>query len=247
VETVPGGLGGHAMGNLLLAALTALEGGDFEEGVRRMNRVLAVRGRVMPASATPITLMATTHDGVVVRGQSTIMHTPGIRKVWIEPPGVPASADALAAIRLADIIVLGPGSLFTSVLPVLLIPAIREAVMASPGLRIYACNVATQVGETEGYDAADHVEALVAHTAPGIVDLALVNARFEGEPSTWPPDAVAVRWPPNVDPVPQLVTDAIASPRAPHHHDPEGLATAILRAADRETPARRRGRMADTA
>ncbi len=247
VETEPGGLGGHAMGNLLLAALTALEDGDFEEGVRRMNRVLAVRGQVVPASATPITLMASTGDDVVVRGQSTIMRTPGIRRVWTDPAVVPASADALAAIRAADVVVLGPGSLYTSVLPVLLIPAIRDAVIASSGLRIYVCNVATQVGETEGYDVADHVEALVAHTASEIVDVVLVNGRFDGEPTAWPRDAVAVRWPPALDPVPQLVTAAVASPRLPHHHDPSALAAAILRAADADVPARRRGRMADTA
>jgi uncharacterized cofD-like protein len=247
VETEPGGLGGHAMGNLLLAAMTALEGGDFEEGVRRMNRVLAVRGKVMPASATPITLMARTDDGVVVRGQSTIMRTSGIRKLWIDPSSVPASADAAAAIRDADLLVLGPGSLYTSVLPVLLIPAIRDAVAASPGMRIYVCNVATQLGETEGYDAADHVEALLAHTAPGIVDLVLVNDRFEGEPSEWPTDAVALRWPPAAEPVPRLLTDTIASDGQPHHHDPARLASAILRAYEREAPALRRDRVARTA
>ena len=83
VETEPGGLGGHPVGNLLLAAMTALEGGDFEEGVRRMNRVLAVRGQVVPASATPINLLARTRDGVTLSGQSTIMRTPGIERVWI--------------------------------------------------------------------------------------------------------------------------------------------------------------------
>jgi uncharacterized cofD-like protein len=247
VETEPGGLGGHAMGNLLLAALTALEGGDFEEGVRRMNHVLAVRGQVTPASATPITLMARTAGGVVIRGQSTIMRTPGIERVWIEPSVVSASTDALAAIREADIVVLGPGSLYTSVLPVLLIPAIREAVAASPGIRIYACNVATQRGETEGYDVADHVEALLAHAAPGSLDLVLVNDRYEGEPSAWPADAVALRWPPSVEPVPQLVTDTVASDQMPHHHDPDRLAAAILRACEREAPTLRRGGMARTA
>jgi uncharacterized cofD-like protein len=247
VEPEPGGLGGHAMGNLLLAAMTALEDGDFEEGVRRMNRVLAVRGNVVPASATPITLMARTRDGVVVRGQSTIMRTPGIEVVWIDPPVVPAAQDALAAIRDADIIVLGPGSLYTSVLPVLLIPAIREAVAAARGIRIYACNVATQVGETEGYDVADHVQALLGHTAPAIVDLVLVNDRFEGDATEWPADAVALRWPPAVEPVPQLVTDTVVSASVPHHHDPGRLADAILRATEREAPGLRRGRMARTA
>ncbi len=247
VETEPGGLGGHAMGNLLIAAMTALEGGDFEEGVRRMNRVLAVRGYVCPASATPITLMARTRDGVVVRGQSTIGRTTGIERVWIDPALVSASADAIAAIREADIIVLGPGSLYTSVLPVLLIPQVREAVAVAPGIRIYACNVATQVGETEGYDVADHVEALIAHTSPGILDLVLANDRFRGLADEWPADAVTLRWPPAVDPVPHLATDTVASDVQPHHHDPDRLAAAILRACERQAPALRRDRVARSA
>jgi uncharacterized cofD-like protein len=247
VETEPGGLGGHAVGNLLLAAMTALEGGDFEEGVRRMNRVLAVRGAVLPASATPINLVARTRDGTVVTGQSTIMRTPGIERVWIEPSDVEAAKDAVAAIADAEIVVLGPGSLFTSVLPVLLIPAIQRAVAAAHGIRVYACNVATQLGETEGFDLADHVEALIAHTQPDIVDLVIANDRFDGEDAPWPEDAVEPRWPPAVEPAPHLATDAVASLDEPHHHDPERLATAILRAIEREGPAVRRERVARTA
>jgi uncharacterized cofD-like protein len=259
VETEPGGLGGHAVGNLLLAAMTAIEGGDFEEGVRRMNRVLAVRGQVVPASPTPITLHAATHDGGVVTGQSTIMRTPGIKRVWITPKDVAASEDALAAIEEAEIIVLGPGSLYTSVVPVLLIPAIRDAVSRASAIRVYACNVATQTGETAGYDLADHVEALVAHTVPGLVDIVLANDRFDlagegsgggesgrlGEGSRAP--AVSLRWPPAINPVPHLATDSVASDTDPHHHDPARLAAAILRACEREASALRRERVARTA
>ena len=236
VETSPGSLSGHPVGNLLLAAMTALEGGDFEEGVRRMNRVLAVRGKVVPASATPINLIARTRDGVTISGQSTIMRTSGIDRVWIEPRDVRAAQDAIEAIADAEIVVLGPGSLYTSVLPVLLIPAIRKAVADAPGIRVYACNVATQVGETEGYDLADHVEALLAHTQPDLVDLVLADDRSEG--------GVEPRWPPAVDPVPHLATDDVANPEAPHHHDPERLAAAILRAWEREGSAVRRERTA---
>jgi uncharacterized cofD-like protein len=247
VEMEPGTLGGHAVGNLLLAAMTALEHGDFEEGVRRMNRVLAVRGNVVPASATPINLVGRTRDGVTVSGQSTIMRTAGIERVWIEPSDVAAAEDAIDAIGDAEIVVLGPGSLFTSVLPVLLIPAIRRAVAAAPGTRVYACNVATQVGETEGFDLADHVEALIAHTQPDIVDLVIANDRFNGEDAPWPADAVQPRWPPAVDPRPHLATDGVASLDDPHHHDPERLASAILRAIEREGPAVRRERVGRTA
>lgn len=247
VETEPGGLGGHPVGNLLIAAMTALEGGDFEEGVRRMNRVLAVRGKVVPASATPVNLVARTRDGATVSGQSTIMRTKDIERLWIEPGDVRAADDAVAAIGDAEIVVLGPGSLYTSVLPVLLIPAIRRAVADAPGVRVYACNVATQRGETEAYDLADHVEALLAHTQPDILDLVLANDRFNGEDQPWPDDAVKLRWPPAVDPVPHLATDGVASLDDPHHHDPQRLAAAILRAIEREGPELRRERSARVA
>ena len=161
------GLAGHAVGNLLLAAMTALEDGDFEEGVRRINRILAVRGQVVPVTATPLVLHARTARGDTVDGQSRIMRTSGIERVWLTPTDVRASDDALAAIAEADLIVVGPGSLYTSLLPSLLLPAIRDAILAAAATRLYVCNVATQEGETAGLDLAGHVSALIAHTAPG--------------------------------------------------------------------------------
>ncbi|HXI45043.1 MAG TPA: gluconeogenesis factor YvcK family protein [Candidatus Acidoferrales bacterium] len=245
VETEPGGLGGHAVGNLLIAAMTALEDGDFEEAVRRMNRVLAVRGQVVPASPTPITLHARTRDGVLVTGQHAVQETSGIERVSISPEGVRAAGDALTAIEAAEIIVLGPGSLYTSVLPVLLIPEIRDAVAASSAIRVYACNVATQVGETEGMDLADHVEAILRHTAPGLVDVVLANDRLDRAGGGTPP--VALRWPPAMKPAPHLATDDVVDEGDRHHHDPERLAVAILRACEREAAAVRRERVARSA
>ena len=248
VETEPGGLGGHAIGNLLIAALTAVEGGDFEEGVRRMNRVLAVRGQVLPASPTTITLHARTRNGIVVSGQSNVTRTSGIERVWITPADVAASEDALAAIADAELIVLGPGSLYTSLLPVLLISRIRDAVASASGARIYVCNVATQAGETAGYDLADHVEALLAHTAPGLVDLVLANDRFDARvPEGWQAESVRLRWPPLAEPPPRLVTDDVVDAANAHRHDPARLAAAVLRAAERDAAMRRRLGVARTA
>ena len=241
------GLAGHALGNLLIAAMTAVEGGDFEDGIRLMNRILAVRGQVLPVSPTPLTLHARLADGSVVDGQSRVMRTSGIERVWLTPDDVRASQDALAAIADAELIVLGPGSLFTSLLPSLLIPAIREAVLRAAAPRIFVCNVTTQDGETTGFDLAAHVDALVAHTSPHLVDIVLANSRpatgsgpaiaAEADSS---PKAVNLRWPPSSATLPRLILDDVVDPDNAHHHDPARLATAIIRAYDGEAGIRRR-------
>ncbi len=234
-------LAGHPVGNLLLAAMYELDGGDFAESVRRMNRVLAVRGRVVPVSSTPSVLHATLYDGTEVNGQSAISHTRWIERVWLSPDDIEPSPDALRAIAEADVIVVGPGSLFTSILPGLLMPEVRDAVLASPALRLYVCNVATQRGETEGFDLADHVETLERHTAPGMVDVVLANSRpapaDAAEPGVEP---VRLRWPPRTRPEPRLILEDVLDPENHHHHDPAKLAAAIVRVAESAGPGRRR-------
>ena len=238
----PSGLAGHALGNLLIAAMTAVEDGDFEDGIRLMNRILAVRGQVLPVSSTPLTLHARLDDGSIVDGQSQVMRTSGIDRVWVTPEDVKASDDALTAIAEAELIVLGPGSLYTSLLPSLLIPAIRDAVQRATAPRIFVCNVATQEGETTGFDLAAHVEALAAHTSPDLVDIVLANnhavARAAADPRLPPP--VLLRWPPAGDPVPRLILDDVVDHDNTHHHDPHRLATAIIAALEDEIAARRR-------
>lgn len=248
VHAEPGALGGHAVGNLLIAALVAIEGGDFEEGVRQVNRVLAVRGRVVPVSPTPITLHARLRNGQEVVGQSRISHSGTIERVWITPEDVAPSADALAAIAEAEVIVVGPGSLYTSILPSLLVPGVQQAMASSSALRIYVANVATQAGETAGYDLADHVEALSAHTLPGLFDVVLANNQFEGHvPEGYHAEPVRLRWPPGIGGGLGLVLDDVADPENAHHHDPERLAAAILRVIEREGPALGRRAMGRTA
>ncbi len=230
------GLGGHAVGNLLIAAMAAIEDGDFEEGVRRMNRVLAVRGQVLPVSPIPLTLHAALEDGTTISGQSRIARSSGIQRVWLSPDGVPCSDDAVEAIEEADLVVLGPGSLYTSLLPALLLPQIRAAVESTSALRVYVCNVATQTGETSDYDLAAHVEALVAHTSPAIADVVLVNSGVGARaPDTYRAEPVRLtRWPPGVDPAPRLAIDQVVDPDNAHHHDPARLATALLGLLERE-------------
>jgi uncharacterized cofD-like protein len=243
-----GSLGGHAVGNLLIAAMTAIQGGDFEEGLRQINRVLAVRGQVLPATAVPLTLHAELADGTIVDGQSRIAEQPSIVRAWISPADVRASEDAVAAIAEAELIVLGPGSLYTSLLPSLLLADIRDAVAVSPAVRIYVCNVATQPGETTGFDLAAHVEALVAHAGVGILDAVLANNHFGVRvPADYAAEPVRLRWPPALATAPLLVLDDVVDPDHGHHHDPVLLAAALLRLYERESGARRRAGVARTA
>jgi uncharacterized cofD-like protein len=242
-----GPLGGHPVGNILLAAMTQIEGGDFEEAVRLANRVLAVRGQVLPAAATPLTLHARLHEGTVLDGQSIITKTRGIEKAWITPADVAACDDALAAIADAELIVIGPGSLYTSLLPSLLLPQIRDAIVTSSALRVFVCNVATQVGETTGMDLADHLEALVAHAGPDLVDIVLANNRLLANAMRPPAEPVRLTWPPDVQPLPKLVLDDVVDPAAAQRHDPRLLAAALMRIHEREGSARRRAAVARSA
>jgi uncharacterized cofD-like protein len=244
---VTSGLAGHALGNLLIAAMTAVEGGDFEDGIRLMNRILAVRGQVLPVSSTPLTLHARLADESVVDGQSRIMRTADIDRVWLTPDDVRASEAALAAIADAELIVLGPGSLYTSLLPSLLLPEVRAAVEHAAAPKVFVCNVAMQDGETAGFDLARHVEVLIAHAGPDLVDLVLANNHLTVADTTGathgdetPARAVKLRWPPSVEPVPRLILDDVVDPENPHHHDPARLAAALVAAFEGETGTRRR-------
>ncbi|HYA51923.1 MAG TPA: gluconeogenesis factor YvcK family protein, partial [Streptosporangiaceae bacterium] len=221
-------IAGHALGNLLIAALSDIEG-DFEEGVRQTNRVLAVRGQVVPAAPLPLTLHAQLADGSQVDGQSAIARSTGIRRVWISPADVHATADAMQAIAAAEVIILGPGSLFTSLLPSLLIPEIRATLAAATGTRIYVANVATQRGETEGYALSDHLAALDRHGLRELVDVVLANDRVDARaPEHWPAEPVRLDLEPAATRRPRLVVADVVDPENAHHHDPAKLALAIL-------------------
>ena len=151
-----------------------------------MNRVLAVRGRVVPATGTVITLHARLDDGTEVVGQSRIANTNRVDRVWVAPEDVRPTDAALEAIADAELIVLGPGSLFTSILPALVVPGIREAIAESGALVVFACNVATQPGETGGFDLSDHLDALGRHGAGHLPDIVLANNRFDAHaPTGW--------------------------------------------------------------
>ena len=175
-----GSLTGQAFGNLLLAALNGISD-SFDQAVARMSQVLAITGRVLPVTNADVQLEAFFENGSRVVGESKIFQFKKeqdcrIRRVRLVPENPPALPEALRAIAQADLILLGPGSLYTSVSPNLLVSGIVEAVCASAALKIYVCNIMTQDGETEGMTASEHVAALLRHGAPGLVDICLANS-----------------------------------------------------------------------
>lgn len=160
-------LSGHALGNLVIAALAQRIG--FRAAIDELGRLLRVPARVLPATEAPVDLVADTAAGTV-HGQVAVQHSTGIERVRLDPADVPADDDAIAAIASADQIVIGPGSLYTSVLAALVVPGIREAVATSDAQIVYVCNLRPQVPETDGYAAGDHVAALRAHgVTPDVV------------------------------------------------------------------------------
>ncbi len=170
------GLRDHAVGNLLIAALTAISDGDFQAAVRRAGQVLNIRGEVLPSTTERVGLRGEMEDGSIVDGETAIAHAgKRIRRVFITPGDACAPAEVVEAIRLADIVVMGPGSVFTSVVPNLLVKGIPEALAATRALKVYVCNVMTQPGETDGFSASDHVKAIEAHVPRPVFDRVLVN------------------------------------------------------------------------
>jgi len=169
-----GELAGHNLGNLLLAALNNMNG-SFDGAVKGLSRVLAIRGQVLPVTLENVSLCAEMEDGEVVCGESRIPKSgKRIRRVFLEPGACFPVEEALQAIKCADAIILGPGSLYTSVLPNLLVCGMPGALASAKALKIYVCNVMTQPGETAGYTAADHLKAILDHAGP-VVDWTLVN------------------------------------------------------------------------
>lgn len=169
------GLEGHSFGNLFLAALTALTS-DFSEAVRLSSEILLTRGHIYPATTSNIELEALMEDGTRVRGETKITASKGrIRELFLVPPDVGPMPQTLEAIASADLITIGPGSLFTSLIPNLLVRGIAQAIIESPATKVYICNLMTQANESLGLTAGDHIQALSRHAQKQIFDYALLN------------------------------------------------------------------------
>jgi uncharacterized cofD-like protein len=177
------GLMGHSFGNLFLTAMSEITG-DLEQAVAASSKVLAIRGRVFPATLSDVTLWAELEDGRVIQGESNIPEAGGkiinCGCIPADPPALPA---VIKAIEEAEYIIIGPGSLYTSIIPNLLVPEIREAIASANVPRIYVCNIMTQPGETENYTVADHIKAIDRLSKQKLFDAVLVHRKSPSEKS----------------------------------------------------------------
>ncbi|MEZ5081392.1 MAG: uridine diphosphate-N-acetylglucosamine-binding protein YvcK [Thermoleophilia bacterium] len=236
-----GDLSGHPFGNLFLAALAEVTG-NFDLAIEECSHVLKIRGRVLPSTLQHVRLWAERADGEEVCGETNIAAGEGAcSRVWLDPPPA-AHPPAVEALTDADMIVLGPGSLFTSVLPHLAVPEIADAVRRARGLRVYVCNVMTQPGETDGFSVADHLDRIL-QSVPGGVDVVVAH---EGALDA---DAVAAYEMMGQEPVEldadrvdaagvRLVTAHLAEAGALVRHTPEALAGILVDLAMSTAPGR---------
>ena len=224
-------LTGHSFGNLFITALTRVTG-SFEHAVIESARVLAVRGRVLPSTVENITLSAELVDGTVLRGESSIAHKMApIKQVFLEPGKPSGYEPALSAILNADLIVLGPGSLYTSVLPNLLVEGITQAIRWSAGTVVYVCNVATQAGETDHFGARDHVRAIVDHVGAGVLDCVLINSNRASARAIKPEWNVAAVVPEDLDGIDKnirVIARDVVNDENPLRHDPDKLSRVLM-------------------
>ncbi|TME86327.1 MAG: uridine diphosphate-N-acetylglucosamine-binding protein YvcK [Chloroflexi bacterium] len=237
-----GSLNGHSFGNLFIMAMAEITG-DFEHAIRESGRVLAVRGQIVPSTLRDVTLIAEMADGQTRIGESSIPHANGdgegngavataIKRVFLEPEPT-INPEAEEAILNAEMIIVGPGSLYTSILPNLVVDGMAEALKASPAMKVFVCNVATQPGETDAFRVSDHLEAIERHLGANIFDFVVVNSNNN---FTLPPSAQAagirrvVYDPATVSKrsIHAVLVDVV-NPRVSTHHDPDKLARAIMK------------------
>jgi uncharacterized cofD-like protein len=228
-------LDGHAFGNLFIAAMMGITG-DFESAVTEASRVLAVRGRILPSTLDNVVLCAEVHHpessevgSCIIEGQSRIAKAGGcVERVYLVPENAKGHPEAIRALLQADLILLGPGSLFTSVLPNLLVPDIVSAIRASAALKVYICNVASQPGETDGFAVGDHVRALSEHLGTGFCGYVLANGNLE---ATLPAGSGSALVQPSMEGCEdcELVLEDLIDDALPWRHESTKLALAIMR------------------
>jgi uncharacterized cofD-like protein len=228
------GLEGHSFGNLFIVAMAEVTG-NFETAIHEASRVLNVRGSILPSTLEDVTLSARTHEDEIVHGEHNISeHGARIRDLYLNPAQAEAHPDAVRAILDADLVVIGPGSLYTSVMPNLLVGGIQKALFQTSAMKVFICNVATQHGETDNFSVGDHIETIERHAGKGLLNAVLANSNIS--------DALPESW--RSSPVPitndelrafegmRLVQADVVAEENRNRHDPEKLAATVMRLYD---------------
>jgi uncharacterized cofD-like protein len=223
-----GSLDGHSFGNLFIMAMADVTG-NFERALRESGKVLAVKGTIIPSTLQDVTLVASI-NGHTVEGESQIpKQNAPISQVFLKPDGALLNPEALQAIMSAELVVIGPGSLYTSILPNLLVEGMVEAIKASPALKVYICNLASQDGETEGYDVNDYLRVLHEHVGANIFDFVLVNSNHSHLPTGGQSQVIFRPEDSTRHPEVRFIGADVVNVRIPSHHDPDKLARSIMR------------------
>jgi uncharacterized cofD-like protein len=223
-----GSLDGHSFGNLFIMAMADVTG-NFEKALRESGKVLAVKGTIIPSTLQDVTLVASI-NGHTVEGESKIpKQNAPISQVFLKPDGALLNPEALQAIMNAELVVIGPGSLYTSILPNLLVEGMVEAIKASPALKVYICNLASQEGETEGYDVDDYLRVLHEHIGANIFDFVLVNSNNTHMPTGGQSQVIFRPEDSTMHPEVRFIGADVVNIRIPSHHDPDKLARSIMR------------------
>ncbi len=223
-----GSLDGHAFGNLFIMAMAEVTG-NFEQALRESGKVLAVKGTIVPSTLQDVTLVASI-NGSNVEGESKIpkQNSP-ISHVFLKPDGVQVNPEAAQAILSAELIICGPGSLYTSILPNLLVEGMVEAIKASPALKLYICNLAAQPGETEGYGVDDYLRVIREHVGANLFDFVLVNSNTAHPPTGGQAPVIFRPVDTAGHPEVRFIASDVVNVKIPSHHDPDKLARTIMR------------------
>ncbi len=223
-----GSLDGHSFGNLFIMAMADVTG-NFEHALRESGKVLAVKGTIVPSTLQDVTLVASI-NGSNVEGESKIPKQNGkISQVFLKPDGAQVNPEAAQAILNAELIVVGPGSLYTSILPNLLVEGMVEAIKASPALKLLVVNLASQSGETDGYGVSEYLHVIRDHVGSRLFDFVLVNSNHAHMPTGGQSQVIFTAQDASRNPDVRFIAADVVNVRIPSHHDPDKLARAIMR------------------
>jgi uncharacterized cofD-like protein len=223
-----GPLDGHSFGNLFIMAMADVTG-NFEHALRESGKILAVKGTILPSTLEDVTLVASINGGMVAGESKIPMQNSPISRVFLKPDGPQINPEAAQAILSAELIIVGPGSLYTSIMPNLLVEGMVEAIKASPALKVYICNLAAQRGETDGYGVDDYLRVIREHVGADLFDFVLVNTNLSHAPTGGQSQVVFRSADSNKHPEVRFIAADVVNVKLPSHHDPEKLARTIMR------------------